>query len=280
MPSRRRSDRGPAARPAIVPVPVPVVIALVIGLLAGLATMAGLAVVMGARAQQQVQPLVADLSKHLVAITTAFSGTDVLLFGATDGPGDVVLVVRGPRTTKVVRKKARLAGVIWANRDSVTYDNVPAFYQVFASRPLEEIAPKSVLSRHQIGTENLVFTKVDQSVTDSFVPGFRAALVRLNQKQQLYGEGVLPVTQLANRLFRAELHFPANVPTGSYSVEVYLIRQGDVVSAEITPLVISKIGLGAEIFDFAHQQAPLYGLAAILVAVITGWAAAIMLRRN
>ena len=254
----------------------------VLGLLAGLVAFVGLMAVAGpgARAQQPIQPLVADLSKHLVAITTAFDGTDVLLFGATDGPGDVVLVVRGPLTRKVVRKKDRLAGLIWANRDSVTYENVPAFYRVFANRSLEEIAPRSVLARHQIGTENLSFRKVEQSVTDSFVPGFRAALVRLKQRQGLYGAGADEVTQLANRLFRAELHFPANVPTGSYSVEVYLMRDGDVIGAEITPLVISKIGLGAEIFDYAHHQPPLYGLAAIVIAVVTGWLAAVVLQRN
>jgi len=246
----------------------------VLALLIGLASVwAG-----SARAQEPVQPLVVDLSDHLVAITTAFSGTNVLLFGATDGPGDVVMVVRGPHTRKVVRKKA-LIGFIWANRDSVTYENVPAFYQVFSSRPLDEIAPRSVLSRLQIGTENLSFIKVDQNVTDSFVPGFRAALVRLKQKEALYGVGTLPVTLLANRLFKAELHFPANVPTGAYSVEVYLIRNGNVVSGKITPLVISKIGLGAEIFDLAQQQAPLYGLAAIALAVATGWMAAVALRK-
>ncbi|KAA5606737.1 hypothetical protein F1188_05245 [Roseospira marina] len=233
----------------------------------------------GARAQEPVQPLVVDLSDHLVAITTAFSGTDVLLFGATDGPGDVVLVVRGPATRKVVRKKAQL-GIIWANRDSVTYENVPAFYQVFSSRPLNDLAPRSVLSRLQIGTENLAFKKVDQSVTESFVPGFRAALVRLKQKEALYGLGTQPVTLLANRLFKADLHFPANVPTGAYSVEVYLIRDGDVVSGKITPLVVSKIGLGAEIYDMAQQQGYLYGLAAIVVAVVSGWLAAVVLRKN
>ena len=40
------------------------------------------------------QSLVADLSDHLIAITTGFVGTDVLLFGAIDGPGDVVVVVQ------------------------------------------------------------------------------------------------------------------------------------------------------------------------------------------
>ncbi|MBB4264960.1 TIGR02186 family protein [Roseospira visakhapatnamensis] len=249
-----------------------------VGVLAGLLSLVAVGLLASARAQQTVVPLVADLSKHLVAITTGFTGTDVLLFGATDGPGDVVLVVRGPMTRKVVRRK-ELWGIIWANRDSVTYDNVPAFYQVFANRALDDIAQTSVLSRHQIGTEHLAFTLMSQSVTDSFVPGFRAALVRLKQKQHHYGIRTMPVTMLANRLFRAELHFPANVPTGLYSVEVYLFRDGDVVSAEITPLVISKTGFGADLFDFAHQRSVLYGLAAIAIAIVTGWAAAAVFRR-
>ena len=36
----------------------------------------------------KAEPLVADLSNHLIAITTGFTGAQVLLFGATDGPGD------------------------------------------------------------------------------------------------------------------------------------------------------------------------------------------------
>ncbi len=62
------------------------------------------------------RPVVADLSNHLVAITTGFSGTHMLAFGATDDrKGNIVMVVRGPQETHVVREKTRLAG-IWMNR--------------------------------------------------------------------------------------------------------------------------------------------------------------------
>ena len=63
-----------------------------------------------AQAQDDV-PLVADLSSHLVAITTGFSGTDVLLFGATNGPGDIAVVVRGPAEDAVIRRKIGRAHV-------------------------------------------------------------------------------------------------------------------------------------------------------------------------
>jgi hypothetical protein len=53
-----------------------------------------------------------------------------------------------------------------------------------------------------------------------------------------------------------------------------------VVSAEITPLVISKVGVGAEVYHFAHDYSALYGLAAILIAVIAGWAAGLAFRKS
>ncbi|HEY1432673.1 MAG TPA: TIGR02186 family protein, partial [Stellaceae bacterium] len=35
----------------------------------------------------RAEGLVADLTSHLIAITTGFTGASVVLFGATDGPG-------------------------------------------------------------------------------------------------------------------------------------------------------------------------------------------------
>jgi uncharacterized protein (TIGR02186 family) len=228
------------------------------------------------------EPLVADLSKHLVAITTGFAGTDVLLFGAVEevagaGGADVVVVVRGPNRAETVRRKARTIG-IWMNSGVAEIANAPAFYRVAATRPLAEIAPPAVLERHQIGVDGL---DLEIHPRDRKADGeeYRKALIRLKQAQGLYGDRVQDIGFLGNRLFRTDVHFPANVPVGTYLVEVYLIAGGEVVSAQTTPLVISKIGLGADLYDFAHQQAALYGIIAILLAASAGWAAAVALRK-
>ena len=241
-----------------------------------LALLAGL----WASAARAAEPLVADLSRHLVAITTGFAGTDVLLFGAVEDAsrgGDVVVVVRGPNHGEIVRRKARNAG-IWVNSGLAEVRDAPSFYRVAASKPLAEIAPQAVLERHQIGLEalDLDIHPRDESA-DS--PQYRDALIRLKQRQGLYGDGVQDIGFLGNRLFRTEMHFPANVPVGTYLVEVYLMVDGEVASAQTTPLVVSKIGLGADVFDFAHQQAAAYGIIAILLAAGAGWAAAAIFRK-
>src|SRR5271163_5213469 len=75
----------------------------------------------------RAEGLVADLSSHLIAITSGFTGTSVVLFGATDGPGDVIAVVRGPERGMTVWRKGKVAG-IWVNAEAVTFAGVPSFY--------------------------------------------------------------------------------------------------------------------------------------------------------
>lgn len=229
-------------------------------------------------ARAQEVPLVADLSNHLVAITSRFTGTDVLLFGATDGPGDVAVVVRGPAKDEVVRRKARF-GPIWLNADAVTFAGVPSYYRVVSSRPIEDFAPPFLRTRHQIGVDNIRMLTPDEDVPLDEVAAFRRALVRLKTAENLYDQGLGEVNMMSNRLFRATLHFPSNVPVGTYLVEVYLFRDGQVAAAEIVPLNISKIGVGADIYDAAHTLAPLYGLLTVLLAAGAGWAASAVFRR-
>ncbi|MBI3445182.1 MAG: TIGR02186 family protein [Magnetospirillum sp.] len=242
-----------------------------------------LALLLAGDPARAVEPLVADLSKHLVAITTGFAGTDVLLFGAIeemdgDKAGDVVVVVRGPNKAETLRRKDRTAG-IWINSGNAKVDNAPSFYQVASTRPLEEVAPTAILDRHQIGLDHL---DLDIRVKDqgSDLGEYRKALFRLNQTKGLYGDKVLEIGMLSQRLFRTDVHFPANVPVGIYMVEVYLMSAGQVISAQTTPLVVSKIGIGADVFDFAHHQAAAYGILAILLAAAAGWLAAIAFKKS
>ena len=231
-----------------------------------------------ARAQENV-PLVADLSSHLVAITTGFSGTDVLLFGATDGPGDIAVVVRGPAGDEVIRRMDRM-GPIWMNASAVTFRDAPSYYRVASSRPLAEFAPQTLLTRYQIGLDNIRTVAADPDLSPDEFLEFRKAFVRLKTEALLYDQNVGAVTLMSNRLFRTELHFPSNVSTGTYLVEVYLFRDGQVTSAEIVPLNVSQVGVAADIYDFSHHLAPLYGLLSVLLAASAGWAAAAAFRRT
>lgn len=226
----------------------------------------------------RAQPLVADLSQHLVAITAGFTGADIVMFGATDGPGDVVVVVTGPPKPTIVRRKGRFAG-IWVNRESMLFADAPTFYGVVSSKPIDEILSPQQLDRHQIGVDHVRLLPPNPEARRDDIPEFREALVRARQRDGLFTTEPGKVTFLGERLFRARMALPAKVATGTYRVQVILVREGQVVTVQTTPLLVSKIGFSADVFDFAHQDSAFYGLVAILIATAAGWTAAAAFRR-
>ena len=226
------------------------------------------------------QALVADLSSHHVAITTGFTGAEVLLFGAVDGEGDIVVVITGPLENVVVRNKERIAG-IWVNTRTIGFEGVPNFYAIAASRPLDEIAAPDIRETQQIGAENISFNTAaaDRGRAASEVTEFREALIRNKQKVGLFSSEPEEISVIANRLFRTRIQFPANMATGTYTAVVYLFREGNSVQAVSTPILVEKVGVGAEVYNFAHQQSALYGIAAIVIAVFAGWLGGVIFRK-
>ena len=221
-------------------------------------------------------PLVADLSEDLIAITTGFTGTEVLLFGATEGTGDIIVVVRAPESRVVVRRKARVGGV-WINADNLTFEKVPGFYHVAASRPLSDLLPEGVLQREQIGAENLS-VKPLTSASEDEIAAFAAALIRNKQQVGLFSTELGEIKFLGNRLFRTQVQFPSSVPTGEYTATIYLVAGGAIIDRTDTPLQVRKSGFEANVFEFANQHPSLYGVIAIFIALAAGWFAGIVFR--
>ena len=220
--------------------------------------------------------LVADLSQDLIAITAGFTGTEVLLFGATEGEGEIIVVVRSPESRVIVRRKERVGGV-WLNAESLAFEHVPGFYYVGASQPISALLSETVLKEEQIGAQNLRF-KFPASTSKEQLAEFRQALIRNKNRAGLFNAQLGQVKFLGNRLFRTQVRLPSSVPTGVYTVTVFLVVDGAIVDRTVTPLQVRKSGFEATVFEFANQNAPLYGAIAVLIALAAGWFAGIVFR--
>ena len=234
---------------------------------------------LAAAAPAAARELVFDLSKPLVAITAGFSGSELLLFGTTDGSGDVVVVVRGPLRDQVVRRKKRVLGV-WVNRDQMTFEGVPDFYTVASNRPIDEFISREVRDSYQIGPTHLELTPRRVGAAPGEINAFRNALIRNKQRQGLYSAKTGNLIFLSDKLFRAGLRFPANVTVGEYGIDVYLVRNGQVVDVETKVLSFRKFGFEAGVFDLAHRNSLAYGLLAVVIAAVAGWLAGVVFRRG
>lgn len=221
-------------------------------------------------------PMVADISERRIGIDSGFKGTELLLFGSLSEPGDVVIIVKGPAQELTVRRKSRIAGV-WVNAESLTFEDAPGFYVVASNRPLDEIASDRVMRRHEIGIANLRLTAPEKLAPDD---PYLDAVKRLRSESGLYREEPEGVSIREGQLYRTEIGFPANVPVGQYTTQIFLFQDGRVVAAETSPILIDKSGLERAIYAFAHDWPFFYGVIAVIVAGFAGWAAAQIFRKG
>ncbi|MBY0406154.1 MAG: TIGR02186 family protein [Rickettsiales bacterium] len=218
-----------------------------------------------------LSPVVADLSNYSIEIDSGFNGTRIFVFGARNDNGDIVVIVRGPNKNFMVRKKESMGG-IWINRSRMKFYNVPDFYAVAASKPLEEIEQSGLFDRLSIGQATLLTPPPNVKQKDSFEE-FQGAFLRHQTAKHLYADAPEKVNFMAETLFKTVIEFPDNIPSGMYTAEIYLISDGEVVGMQSTPIRVVKGGLDAFVYQFAHRQPVLYGLTAIALALFAGWAA-------
>lgn len=215
-----------------------------------------------------------DLSKPDVRLNVSFKGAELLLFGAKDTAGDVIVVVRGPQKNQSVRLREKIAGV-WVSTDEVIFGNAPAYYALASSRPIYEILPAGALKSERIGTDHLelLIKEKPDGATQQTIQNFTDGLVRIMIKKDLYTNDPGVIELVGKKLFRTDLWFPANVSVGEYTVNTYLVADGVIESKKTSHIQVHKVGIEARVYNFAHEQALIYGILAVIIAVISGWTA-------
>ncbi len=235
----------------------------------------------------QAKPvLVPDVSQRNIEIAYSFTGAELLLFGAILYPGgrvpterdaDIVVVVRGPAHPILVREKQKIAG-IWVNAARVRYLTAPSYYAIASSKPIDQLLDERSRAIYEIGLDSLQLspTNTDSGGNDT---RFARGLVDLRLRSRLYSQAPGAVEITDGVLYRARLAIPARVPVGRFTAETFLIRKGRVLAAAVREIDIRKSGFERFVARAAERHSFTYGLAAVALSIVLGWAAGWVARR-
>lgn len=241
------------------------ILALVLALLLALPAMA--------------EEIVLGLSKDTVSINTNFDGSEILIFGAIkreepirDDPRlQVIITVAGPSEPVVVRRKQKRFG-IWVNTDAVEVDSAPSFYAVSTSTLLGLSLKEIEDIRHKISIPRAIRSVgAPMNISDSGT--FTEALIRIKKRGNQYqlNEGTVSVDE--QTLFRSRIQLPAALTEGNYKTRIFLTRGGEVISQYETSIYVRKVGMERWLFLLSRENAFLYGVMSLAIAIAAGWCA-------
>lgn len=228
-----------------------------------------------ARAAEEV---VAALSQDRVSISTSFDGSEILVYGAIKRtapaaptpPLGVIVTVAGPDRPVVVRRKERRFG-IWVNTQSLEIERAPTFYAIATSGPFAATLGTNGDRRFRITTPRTVSAP-------STLPGpeaerFRRALIRVRRDAGSFVSAEGAVDLREETLFSTRIALPANLTEGNYTTRIFLTRGGGVVDSHKTEIFVQKVGLERFVYNLAHERPLFYGIASLVIAVVSGWLA-------
>ena len=88
------------------------------------------------------------------------------------------------------------------------------------------------------------------------------------------------VTFLTPTVFRTAIPLPADAPIGTYEVDVKLFADGTLIAREPSAFELYKVGFEQFVASTAREHGFLYGLSTAGLALLIGWLASVVFRRD
>ncbi len=204
-------------------------------------------------------------------ITESFKGALVTVSAEIPRGAGAVVELRGADQEKHLLRKGRRGG-LWMSVGEVKVLGVPSIYLVMSTPNLS------------VGKENeeyLGYGAIENRAQfqGNLPEGGKEVLLKqylkLKESEGLYGlfPGALKVEETRDdqSTVTGQLRMPSNIAVGDYQIMISVFRNGKLLRQKSTQLKVDVKGVTAFLLSLAYRHAALYGLLAVVVAIIAGF---------
>ena len=222
--------------------------------------------------------IITQIGTDHVNVTTRFTGQKILIFGALSRRGQILIKVRSPAERVALSRKAKY-GPFWLNSDKMVIPAAPGLIYLLASAPVGKLLDEAQRRRYGL-TLHYAVARLSAPRVPAGMEGWRKALIRAKRRDGYYREDGSAVSLVHDRLFYASVELPAKIPLGRYDLEIYLIRDGRIVSRQLRTVDVREVRLERWASDVAQDHPWLFGVAFTVLAMTLGLVLGIALRRD
>jgi uncharacterized protein (TIGR02186 family) len=215
-----------------------------------------------------------EVGSSNIDIGTFYNGTALKVTGTVPDDSEAVLRFIGKPSELHMKEKGKAMGLLWMNLNSLVFRDVPDVFLVSSSSSFS-VSPDREAVMNTIGLSSLrKAIGVEAEKTDKTLAVNE--LIRLKQQEGLYRETSGNVSYIpgtgGQKNFAADIAIPSRLVPGEYSVELSVVRNGQVVASEIQPVSASFSGFPKLMSGIAFGNSLLYGVLATVIAIFSGFA--------
>lgn len=181
-----------------------------------------------------------------------------------------ILELKGPAEEDHLLRQGRRGG-LWMSVGEVIVHGAPSTYLVLTTPDVPSPKEGETLWGYK-ALEGQI--KWEGSLPRRGVGALWDEFVKLKEREGLYGvfPGTLKLIRTLDDRSTVEGQFklPANISPGRYSIALSILNSGKVVGQRSFELKVEMQGLAGGLTSLARRHGLLYGLAAVLLALVTG----------
>jgi uncharacterized protein (TIGR02186 family) len=219
-----------------------------------------------------------------IKIDFFYHGSTVSVRGESDADTDIIIKIATPGSHQSLRKKGKVAGILWMNVGELKFDHVPVLYSLHSSKKISDILSQEEINKYAIGYEAVGRqAEVKPVANEADKTKWFNEFVRFKEASNLYCQLPEDVTLTASgkdQAFYVLSQWPYQAPPGDYIVTVYAVRDKKVVETAETKVFVEQVGLVKSFATMAKNSAALYGTISIAAALLAGFGVGLIFRKG
>jgi len=228
--------------------------------------------------------LTAKANHDHITIGFFYHGGSVSVSGISDPDTDLVIKIVSDDGHESLRKKGKVAGVLWMNVGSLKLDHVPSLYYLRSTRKVEDILSGEERNRNVIGYEALAHHADAQGISDDKEKSrWFEEFIKFKEASQLYGVSsgnIITAEKDGKHTYYTLSDWPHQARPGNYTVTVYAVKDHKVVETAESHVLVEQVGMVKSLAGMAKDNAVLYGILSILAALGAGFGVGMVFRKG
>ena len=229
--------------------------------------------------------LTAKANHDHITIDFFYHGSTVGVKGISDAGRDLVIKITSPEGHQVMNKKGKVAGALWMNVGTLTFEKTPNFYETFSTKKIEDILTREERGKYTLGYEALAgHVEVSPIANASEKTQWFGEFVKFKEASNLYKSdfGMIEMKDLpdGHQEYYILTEWPYQATPGDYLVSVYAVKNGAVVEQAESRVKVEQVGMVKTLATMAKDSAAMYGFLSIGVALSAGFGVGLVFRKG
>ena len=233
---------------------------------------------------QAAQALTCSVTPNTIPITFSYHGAQLKITGQSADPDDLIVTITSEPVDTALKYKEKVGGLVWMKKGTLEFKGAPRIYMLHSTAALDRILGAAEREQHLLGYDALRgHIRIEDSTGSPADEKWFDEYLKFKKEEKVYDlqEGTV-VRQHGEEgnTYQVEVAWPYQAPPGTYTVAVVAARDGKVVDRVSANFEVKSVGVTAALSKMAFNQPGLYGIMAVVFALLAGLAVGAIFKKG